>query len=148
MSDTQRTRTALQSLFADNTTGDISPQDLRDYLASTKLYAENRFVALVDGAVVNIDCSSGNHFHLDASGNRVIGIPSNVSSRMSDKLVIRIKAITSDRTITMSGGTGGFRFGTEIDALSGVVASKTDYIGCIYNSGDNKWDIVSYIRGY
>ena len=148
MTDTQRARTTLQSLFADNTTGEISPQDLRDYLASTKLYAENRFVALIDGAVVDIDCTSGNHFHLDAAGDRIIGIPANVSSRMSDKMVLRIKAISADRTITMSGVAGGFRFGTEIEALSGVVSGKSDYIGCVYNSGDNKWDIVSYIRGY
>lgn len=148
MSDTQRTRTTLQTLFADNSVGDISPQDLRDYLASTKLYTENQFVTLTDGATVTVDCSSGNHFHLNANGNRTIAVPTNVSSRMSDKLVIRIKAISSDRTITMSGVTGGFRFGNEISALSGVVTNKTDYLGCVYNSGDDMWDIVAYVRGY
>jgi len=35
MADTQRTLAALQALFADNTTGDISPQDLRDFLVSS-----------------------------------------------------------------------------------------------------------------
>lgn len=34
MVDTVRTRAALQTLLADNTTGDISPQDLRDFLVS------------------------------------------------------------------------------------------------------------------
>lgn len=34
MADTARTLTALQTLLADNTTGDISPQDLRDFLVS------------------------------------------------------------------------------------------------------------------
>jgi len=32
MADTQRNKAALAALFADNTTGDISPQDLRDFL--------------------------------------------------------------------------------------------------------------------
>ena len=34
MADTQRTASALATLFADNTSGDISPQDLRDFLVS------------------------------------------------------------------------------------------------------------------
>lgn len=34
MADTARSRTALQSVLADNTSGDISPQDLRDLLVS------------------------------------------------------------------------------------------------------------------
>ena len=34
MADTRRSLTALAALFADNVTGDISPQDLRDFLAS------------------------------------------------------------------------------------------------------------------
>ena len=34
MADTVRTFAALQALLADNTSGDISPQDLRDFLAS------------------------------------------------------------------------------------------------------------------
>jgi hypothetical protein len=34
MADTQRTRAALQTLLADNVTGDISPQDLRDFLVT------------------------------------------------------------------------------------------------------------------
>lgn len=34
MADTPRTVAALQALFANNTSGDISPQDLRDFLVS------------------------------------------------------------------------------------------------------------------
>ena len=34
MADTQRTRSALQTLFADNVTGQISAQDLRDFLVT------------------------------------------------------------------------------------------------------------------
>lgn len=34
MADTPRTRAALQALFPDNTGGDISPQDQRDFLVS------------------------------------------------------------------------------------------------------------------
>lgn len=34
MADTQRTKSAIQTLFADNTSGAISPQDLRDFVES------------------------------------------------------------------------------------------------------------------
>lgn len=37
MVDTARTKSALATLFADNTAGDISPQDLRDFLESMDL---------------------------------------------------------------------------------------------------------------
>ena len=36
MADTVRTISALQTLFANNTDGDISPQDLRDFLVSAE----------------------------------------------------------------------------------------------------------------
>jgi len=38
MVDTPRTRSSILSLFADNTTGDISPQDLRDFVVSIAFY--------------------------------------------------------------------------------------------------------------
>ena len=41
MVDTPRLRTELQALFADNNVGDISAQDLRDYLASTVLNTDD-----------------------------------------------------------------------------------------------------------
>lgn len=41
MPDTRRLLSALQTLHADNTTGDISPQDNRDFLVSTYANAEN-----------------------------------------------------------------------------------------------------------
>lgn len=41
MADTQRTRAAILSLFADNVTGQISPQDLRDFVVTVM---ESEFV--------------------------------------------------------------------------------------------------------
>lgn len=41
MADTQRTRSAILTLFADNVTGQISPQDLRDFVVTVM---ESEFV--------------------------------------------------------------------------------------------------------
>lgn len=41
MADTRRTFAALAALFADNTAGAISAQDLRDFLASMKMHVSS-----------------------------------------------------------------------------------------------------------
>lgn len=48
MSDTQRTRAELQTLFANNTSGNISAQDLRDFVASVSLKDEESFTATIE----------------------------------------------------------------------------------------------------
>lgn len=57
MADTVRTLSALQAILADNTSGNISPQDLRDMLVSTKgghgYYPDNATIA------TPIDITSG-----------------------------------------------------------------------------------------
>lgn len=64
MADTRRTLSAILALFADNTSGDISPQDARDYLVSTmndlavKTVTENT-VLTTDDYLVLADASSG-----------------------------------------------------------------------------------------
>jgi len=50
MVDTPRTVTALQTLFADNTNGDISPQDLRDFLVS--VMGRTKYVWLAPGIFI------------------------------------------------------------------------------------------------
>lgn len=201
MADTQRGRATLQTLFPDNTTGDISPQDLRDFLVSAQLNTEqvilasggasqsplvfqsgnlttsttagnleyngygfygtqvsgvrgrvslrSDFVTLYDEANIKVDCVSGNNFYVEVNGDRTVSAPINSSARISDKMIIRIKAIGADRTITLNTNIpNGFRYGADISALSGIVQNKTDYIGCIYNANSGVWDVVGYTRGY
>ena len=50
MVDTVRTKAALQALFADNSSGDISPQDLRDFLVTT--YADGGINVVADHGAV------------------------------------------------------------------------------------------------
>lgn len=148
MTDTQRSRVTLQSLFADNSTGEISPQDLRDFVASVKLYAENQFIPTGGTSPFIPNCASGNHFDVAATTDLVVGVPTNVSSRLSDKMIIRVRATTGIVSVSLTGVSGGFRFGQDITALSSVADGKTDYIGLVYNSGSSYWDVVGYVRGY
>jgi len=103
-------------------------------------------VTLTDGATPALDASLGNTFLLTAAGDRTIAVPTNPTS--GQKITIVHKASGGARTLSLNTGTGGFRFGTDITALTSTTSGLTDYIGAIYNSADNKWDVVSYIKGF
>ena len=68
MVDTVRTRVALQALLADNNSGNISAQDLRDMLASLDLTAESD-TKINAKANKSIPSAENNVALLDASGN-------------------------------------------------------------------------------
>lgn len=103
-------------------------------------------VALSDGATPALDASLGNIFTLAAAGNRTIAVPSNPTS--GQKIIIRHLASGGARTLALNSGAGGFRFGTDVTALTATESGKYDYIGCVYNSTDSKWDVVAYAKGY
>lgn len=101
---------------------------------------------LSDGATPALNAANGNTFLLTAAGDRTIGIPTNPTS--GQRIIIVHKASGANRTLALNTGTGGFRFGTTITALTATTSGLTDYIEAIYNSADNKWDIVNYIKGF
>lgn len=101
---------------------------------------------LTDGATPALDASLGSVFRLAAAGDRTIAVPSNALS--GQKIVIQHYASGGARTLALNSGAGGFRFGTDVTALTQTASGKTDYIGCIYNATDSKWDVVAYSKGY
>lgn len=103
-------------------------------------------VDLTDGATPALDASLGKVFELIAAGNRTIAVPTNPTAGQA--IIIKHKASGADRTLSLNAGAGGFRFGTDITALTATTSGKWDYIGCIYNDDDSKWDVVAYVKGY
>jgi hypothetical protein len=103
-------------------------------------------VALADGATPALNAALGTVFELEAAGNREIAVPTNPVD--GQKIIIRHKASGADRTLTLNNGAGGFRFGSDITSLSATASGKWDYIGCIYNGDDSKWDVVAVAKGY
>lgn len=102
--------------------------------------------ALADGATPALDASLGNIFTLAAAGDRTIAVPTNATN--GQKIVIRHLASGGARTLALNTGASGFRFGSDITALTATASGKTDYIGAIYSSIDSKWDVVAYAKGY
>lgn len=103
-------------------------------------------VALVDGSTPALDASLGNTFTLSTTTTPTIAVPSNPVS--GQKIVIQFLASGGARTLALNTGAGGFRFGTDITALTSTTSGKTDYIGCIYNAGASFWDVVAYVKGF
>lgn len=100
-------------------------------------------VALVDAANPALDASLGNVFKLIATADRTIAAPTNAVS--GQKIIIRFNASGGARTLSLD---AIFRFGTDITALTATNSGSTDYVGCIYNGTDTKWDVVAYSKGY
>jgi hypothetical protein len=106
----------------------------------------NTVVALTDGATPALNAALGHIFTLSAGGNRTIAVPSNAVT--GQKIIIRHYANGAARTLALNTGANGFRFGLDITALTETASGKTDYIGCIWNATDSKWDVVAYIKGF
>jgi hypothetical protein len=66
-----------------------------------------------------------------------VGAPVN-----GNKLTFRIKDNNTSRNLSFSSSAGGYR-AVGVTVPIATVAGKTLYIGCIYNSTDNLWDIVA-----
>ena len=58
------------------------------------------------------------------------------------KLTVRIKDSGASRALTWDTDSGGYRV-VGVTLPTATIASKTVYIGCIYNSTDSYWDVVS-----
>ena len=113
-------------------------------LTMTSAFAE-KVITLADGLTPALDASLGNIFYLSATSNATIGIPTNPTS--GQKITLRLLASGASRSFALNTGALGFRYGTDITALTTTSSGKTDYIGSIYNAVGSSWDVVAYSRG-
>lgn len=105
------------------------------------------FVALSDASTIATDASLGRNFSASSATDRTLGAPTNPVN--GQKCIWRwTNTDGSSHTLTLTTGAGGFRFGTDITALTATAAGKADYIGAVYVTADDRWDVVSYVKGY
>jgi len=75
------------------------------------------------------------------TGSAAIQIPSGTPTD-AQRLSIRIKDNGTARALTWVTSAGGYRvIGTTLPTTT--TASKTIYVGCVYNSADSFWDVVA-----
>lgn len=102
-------------------------------------------VALVDAATIATDAALSNQFSVTLGDNRTLGNPTNAVDGQRITWAIKQDG-TGSRTLAYD---TKFRFGTDITgATLTTTANKTDYLTVIYRSGDDKFDVVGFIKGY
>ena len=105
--DTDRAKSVLITLLADNTSGDISPQDVRDWLESASSYAA---IYVHDGATAQTLTTGGTAEKM--SGFATDGPENNVDAQAaSDQIVLPAYAATYEVSFSIAfngdGGGGG-----------------------------------------
>ena len=99
-----------------------------------------RVVALTDGATISVNADTTDIGKVTIAGNRTISNPTGTPAA-GQQLILRIKQDgTGSRTITWG---SAFRFSGGTAPTLTTTASKTDYLGFIYNADDTKWDCVA-----
>jgi hypothetical protein len=134
-------------LKSDASTGiiEIRPYATHGEESGTNTGYTQNVVTLTDAATINTDASLGNIFTVTLGGNRTLANPTNPTN--GQKIIYRIRQDgTGSRTITFD---TAFRFGADTPSITlTTTANKTDYIGCMYNSTDSKWDIIAFSRNF
>jgi hypothetical protein len=111
-----------------------------DAAAGTKAPA-----TLTDGATIATDASLSNQFRVTLAGSRTLSNPTNGADGQVVTWSIKQDG-TGSRTLTLD---TKFRFGSDLTSVTlSTAAGKTDKLGAQYNSGDDKWDIVAFVRGF
>lgn len=100
---------------------------------------------LTDAATIDTDASLSNQFRVTLAGNRTLGNPTNAFDGQLVMWSIKQDGIGT-RILTL--GTK-FRFGTDIaSVVLSTAAGKTDKLGAQYDATADKWDVVSFVRGF
>lgn len=105
-------------------------------------------VALTDGTTVSVDASLGNTFRLTlgSSTPRTIANPTNATD---GQMIIYefLQDATGSRVVTTWGTN--YAFGTLVTTpVLTTTASKTDFLGFMYNSTAGKWRLLAFAPGY
>jgi hypothetical protein len=102
-------------------------------------------VTLTDAATIAVDASLGSQFKVTLGGNRTLANPTGAYAGQMLLFVLKQDG-TGSRTLALD---TKFRFGTDITSITlTTTAAKTDYLGARYNLTDDKFDVISFIKGF
>jgi len=94
------------------------------------------------------DATAGSFFDYRISFLFTINGPTGGTN--GQKIVFRLRTHVSltTTTVTFATGSGNFRFGSTITSIPPITFPHISYVGAIYDSTDNVWDIVSLAEGF
>lgn len=87
----------------------------------------------------------GNYFKIAATANFTLTNPSNPTD--GQRITWQIKQdATGNRTITLG---AKFSFGADITSVTlSTAGNKIDYLGAIYSLAEDKWHVVTFMKGF
>lgn len=104
-------------------------------------------VALTDAATIAVNAALGNEMDVTLGGNRTMGAPSNPAN--GQRLTFRIRQdATGSRTLTWTGGAGGYAFGAGSAPTLSTAASACDLIAFDYDQVKNQWMSLGSALGF
>lgn len=120
-------------------------------LEATNTFTDKRFTwrvnALPDAASITPagdTTDAATHVNTQALGTLTVNAPTGTPTN-AQRLVLRIKSTNAHALSFNAIYRGAAELALPV-ALSG--ASKTDYLGFLYNSADAKWDLLATAAGY
>ena len=100
-------------------------------------------------ATLTPNLASGDTFNITAQAAGLT-IASPIGTFVSNqKLMIRIEDDGTARAITWTTGSGGsYRASTDLPLPTTTIATKTMYLGFIWNSTDSRWDMIAFLNNF
>lgn len=120
-----------------NSTGIVFP----DSTTQTSAAPRSLSLATTSGAITP-DSDSYDQVNYSLNGSSSFSNPSG-TPRNGQKLTIRITASTTQTISSWSSGTSGSYRAVGVTLPTTISAGKTEYVGCIWNSTDSRWDVVA-----
>lgn len=103
--------------------------------------------ALTDAATIAVNAALGNDFYVTLGGNRTMGAPSSPSDGQKITFEI-IQDGTGSRTLTWTGGAGGYAFGSGSAPTLSTAAGATDQAAFRYSARKNAWLYLGTTGGF
>lgn len=102
-------------------------------------------VTLTSAATVTVDATLGTYFTLTAAQSFTLGNPTGALN--GQKLMFRLlQDNVGGRVLTLD---TKYRLGTDLNVVTlSTTANKTDYLGVVYDSTADKFDVIAFMRGY
>jgi hypothetical protein len=77
------------------------------------------------------------------------GAARRLAARLRRRMLVRLRQDGTGSRVLSFGGV--FRFCTQLlstDVVLSTAINKTDYLGAVYHSGDAKWDVIAFLKGF
>lgn len=103
-----------------------------------------RSVSITSAATITPTSDTADQYNVTALATAAtIATPSG-SPTNGQKLILRFKDDGTGRGLTWTTSAGGYR-AVGVTLPTTTVATKTTYVGCLYNSSDTFWDVVASV---